>query len=280
MKIAIFINNCPIQSALAYKINDITSIDSIFISHNIINSQFNNKSISYYFKRIVRVPFELPFRLAWNKLKAVYQNQHTILPSDIQQMMVDNINDLEVVEYIKKSKPKLIIVSATTMLKDEIINEANKIGCIILNLHTGVSPYIKGGPNCTNWCLASNYYLIGNTIMTLDSGIDSGAIIATELTILDGDESLFELHHKVFEHGFDLYTRVISSIVKNEIKIKAIPQNDISIKGNLFYTKDWTIFKVIQSYFNFLFKYKNGIKSFKLNNNEKLFPFINKIEKK
>ena len=159
------------------------------------------------------------------------------------------------------------------MVKKEIIDEAKKINCIILNLHTGVSPYIKGGPNCTNWCLANNYYLIGNTVMTLDAGIDSGAIIATECTKLDGNESLFDLHYKVMEHGFDLYVRVISCYVKEKIVLKSISQDDISTKVSLFYTKNWTIAKVIKAYYNYKFFYKEGVKSFTLDDSIKLFPF-------
>ena len=165
------------------------------------------------------------------------------------------------------------------MIKEEIINEAEKVNCLILNLHTGVSPYIKGGPNCTNWCLANNYYLIGNTIMKLDKGIDSGAIIATECTALDGNETLFELHHKVMEHGFNLYVKVISCYVKDKVALKSIPQDNISNKGNLFYTKDWTIFKVIRAYYNFIFLYKKGIQSFKLEAHIQLFPFSCKQSK-
>jgi len=271
MLVSIFVNKCPIQQALVNKISKEVDIDAIFRSENIL--QQKKKTSFYYMKRAVRVPFELPFRSAWEKLKKTYSLQYPDMPIDVKYKYVDNINDEIVINYIKEKKPSLIIVSATTMVKNEIINEAKKINCIILNLHTGVSPYIKGGPNCTNWCLANNYYLIGNTIMTLNAGIDSGAIIATECTKLNGEESLSELHYKVMEHGFDLYTKVIRCYVHDGILPKAIPQNDISTNVSLFYTKDWTITKVIKAYFNYKFFYRKGIKSFKLDDNIKLFPF-------
>ncbi len=271
MIIAVFVNDCPIQVALINKISKEIIIDTVFRSKNILPKK--KKTLFYFAKRAMRVPFELPFRFAWEKLKKTYRKQYPTIPKNIKCQKVDNINDKTVINYIKEKKPGLIIVSATTMIRKEIIDEAEKIGCTILNLHTGVSPYIKGGPNCTNWCLAENYYLIGNTVMKLDQGIDSGAVIATELTKLDGSENLFELHYKVMEHGFDLYTKVIVCIVKNQMPLNAIPQDQICTNGKLFYTKDWTIVKVIKAYFNYKFLYKKGIQSFKLNNEIKLFLF-------
>ncbi|MFK5976788.1 MAG: formyltransferase family protein [Sulfurovum sp.] len=273
MIIAIFTNECPIQNALVYKIIKDIEIDTVFKSRNIINN-LTKKSFLYYLKRLIRIPFEMPFRLAWNRLIKVYHKKYPYISTEVKQYLVNNINDDIVIRYIKERKPELIVVSATTMVKDEIINEAKNINCLILNLHTGVSPYIKGGPNCTNWCLSNNYYLIGNTIMRLDIGIDSGAIIATECTILNGDESLFELHYKVMEHGFDLYLRVISCYRRDKTLLNATSQDDISQNTTLFYTKDWTITKVIKAYYNYKFFYKKGINSFKLDYNIKLFPFV------
>jgi len=278
MIVSVLINNCPIQIALVNKISKEINIDMVFMSKNLLTKK--KKTFFYFIKRVVRIPFELPFRFAWDKLKQMYNQKHPNIPSNIEYQIVNNINSETVLNYIRIKKPSLLIVSATTMIRKEIIREAQKNNSLILNLHTGVSPYIKGGPNCTNWCLANNYYLIGNTIMKLDEGIDSGAIIATEQTKLTGNESLFELHHKVMEHGFDLYIKVITCYVKNKITLNSIPQNSITTKGSLFYTKDWTILKVIKAYYNYLFLYKKGIQSFKLDNQIKLFPFLCENEKR
>ena len=116
--------------------------------------------------------------------------------------------------------------------------------------------------------------------MTIDLGIDSGEIIATELTKLNGEESLFELHHKVMEQGFDLYVRVISFYVKNKIPLKSTLQDTIPTEGNLYYTKDWTIKKVIKAYYNYIFLYKKGIESFLVGDKIKLFPFLYEMRKK
>jgi len=275
MKIAIFTNDCPIQIALVNKINEHVDVDTVFLAKNRIEKTKKRKNkYIYYFLRLVRIPFELPLRMAWDDLKKRYKEQYIEIPKKVTQYYVNNINDESVIKYVKNTKPKLIIVSATTMLKADIISEASKVNCLILNLHTGISPYIKGGPNCTNWCLATNNYLIGNTVMVLDSGIDSGAIIATELTTLTGTESLSELHYRVMEHGFELYIKVINSFVKKNMSFNPIKQAEISTKGDLYLTQDWTIWQVVKAYYNFKVNYPKQFSSYTLRNDIKVFPFV------
>ncbi len=272
MIITAFINNCPIQLALVNRIRQKLILDKVFCAKNIIKDK--KRTLLYFSKRLIRFPFELSFRMAWNELKKTYLQEYTKAKNKITVTMVSNINDRVILEYIKNSKPSLIIVSATTLIQKEIIDEAKKIDCLILNLHTGISPYVKGGPNCTNWCLATNNYLIGNTVMRLDEGIDSGNIIATEQTTLQGNETLFALHHKVMEHGFELYLKVILCYVLEQRELKAIPQDRITEHGQVFYTKEWTISKVIRAYYNYIFFYQKGIQTFVLKDSIQLFPFI------
>ena len=271
MKIVLLIADCPIQLALAAKIHAKTPIHKIFRTGNMIRRKHQN---FYYLKRVIRVPFELPFRLAWNGLKERYRTLYgDIVLEGVENTYVENVNDLSVVEYIRKEKPDLIVVSATTMVKKEIIETAANSGSLILNLHTGVSPYIKGGPNCTNWCLAMREYLIGNTVMILNAGIDSGAILATELTPLNGTESLLDLYFKVMEHGFDLYSRIIECYVRDRWLPRSVPQDEITTEGKLFYTRDWTIFRVVQAYTNYRFRFRKEFPKYVANERVKLFPF-------
>ena len=128
----------------------------------------------------------------------------------------------------------------------------------ILNLHTGLSPYIKGGPNCTNWCIATKqFHLIGNTIMLVDIGIDTGNLVTTELVDFTGDEDLSGIHLKVMEHAHNLYLKAIDKLSKGEhFNIK---QSSIS-KGTTFYTKQWGLKEKINLIKN-LKQFQKSIKS-------------------
>jgi len=266
MKTIIFTNSNPNQIALVNKIYNNIDIEAIVVSKNIIKKKKINK-VSIY-KKVLEALIGLPFRTSWNKIQKKYKNNFSTFPK-IQLYEVNNINDELTETIIKEINPSLIIVSGTNLIKNNIINATNN-KCLIMNLHTGISPYVKGGPNCTNWCLAnSEFHLIGNTIMELDIGIDSGKIITTEQTILDGDESLFELHWKVMEHAHDLYIRAILYYMQND-NIKKIKQNDIT-KGNIYYTKNWTIKQKIKAFINYILFYKKSFKKSVLSTKIKTF---------
>jgi methionyl-tRNA formyltransferase len=152
----------------------------------------------------------------------------------------------------------LVAVSGTNLVGRKIIAEAaSRRG--IVNLHTGISPYVKGGPNCTNWCLATRKFdLIGNTVMWLDPGIDTGNIIATERTPLTGDEDLAELHWKVMEHAHDLYRRAIAKIASGE-PVASVPQSELGT-GPVYYLADWTATQMIKARRNFRTDYREGVR--------------------
>jgi methionyl-tRNA formyltransferase len=150
---------------------------------------------------------------------------------------------------IEEHQPHLVIVSGTNLVGTRTIAAAAGARGI-LNLHTGISPYVKGGPNCTNWCLAEGaFHLIGNTIMWLDIGIDSGAIVATEQTPLTGGETLSELHWKVMEHGHDLYVRTVRQIARGE-EVPFVPQSSVG-EGRTFYAVEWNARRIVQALRNF-----------------------------
>lgn len=187
----------------------------------------------------------------WLRMLGEYDAEFPAFP-DVPVIRVKNVNDAATLEVLEKLAPDLTIVSGTNLVGKKAIRASKKI----VNLHTGISPYVKGGPNCTNWCLAKNWFhLIGNTVMWLDSGIDTGKIIATEQTPLDGGETLFELHRKVMRHAHDLYVRAVRKICDGR-EVPAVPQDKIAA-GTLFYNADWNASARRAALKNFRENYKN-----------------------
>ncbi|MDR3448849.1 MAG: formyltransferase family protein, partial [Alphaproteobacteria bacterium] len=164
------------------------------------------------------------------------------------------VNACTVIELVKAEKPDLVLVSGTDLLRQELIDAIGK-SAKIMNLHTGLSPYLKGGPNCTNWALAlGKFDLIGNTVMWLDDGIDSGNLIATERTPLTGRESLFELHRKVMDHAHELYGRCYAQAVAGN-KLPSVPQAKLA-SGRLFLSREWTGVQMLRALINFYLRYR------------------------
>jgi methionyl-tRNA formyltransferase len=204
--------------------------------------------------RIAALAPGLPFRRAWFGMLRHYDRLYADFPL-APVLDAANVNAPEVLELVARERPELVVVSGTNLLKQPLIDAIKLAGGRIVNLHTGISPYIKGGPNCTNWCLALRRFdLIGNTIMWLDAGIDSGAIIATERTQLTGRESLLELHIAVMDHAHQLYVRCIALLAEGRT-LSSVRQEELG-EGRLFLTRHWTAGAIARALANFRLHYK------------------------
>ncbi len=109
---------------------------------------------------------------------------------------------------------------------------------MLLNLHTGISPYYKGGPNCTLWALSRGEPdMVGATIHVLDPGIDSGDILLSDFTPLEATDSLAEAVCRTVAHGHDMYVRVLRAIAEGR-ELAGVRQADLG-EGRTFFTRQW-----------------------------------------
>tara|TARA_B110001452_G_scaffold266390_1_gene273141 strand:+ start:1537 stop:2349 length:813 start_codon:yes stop_codon:yes gene_type:complete len=244
MKVIILCGKNENQKALVNKIANVACILGIVIEKK------KTKSKTPFFDILMKITNKLFFHKidkSWNLLMEYYSKKFPLWPKS-NQLFVENINYKEVVDYINNLKCDLIIVSGTRLIKKSSLEKFQSTKGII-NLHTGISPYVKGGPNCTNWCIAeNNFHLIGNTIMWIDSGIDSGNILTTERTILTGNENLNQIHIKVMEHAHELYLRSIMAL--NEKKnVPNVKQKNIA-SGKTYLTKEWNFKNKVRLIYN------------------------------
>jgi methionyl-tRNA formyltransferase len=177
-----------------------------------------------------------PFADVWRHLMERSKREHPFDPSS-SVTRVRNVNDDACFAAMQAAQPDLLVVSGTNLVGRRLIGfAAERRG--VVNLHTGLSPYVKGGPNCTNWCLAEGWFhLIGSTVMWLDAGIDTGKIITSARAPLTGDESLRELHWAVLEHAHSMYAEVVSRLAAGD-DLPAVPQAELGA-GRTFYNRQW-----------------------------------------
>lgn len=243
MKIVLWCGSEPNQQALAHKIHQEFPLAGIVIEKKASARKLTLKKI---FEKLTEKIFIPSLDHAWKNLMSEYSRLFKGFPST-RKINVENINSDEAYRFTEQLHPDLILVSGTRLVKDKMLSLHPRIG--ILNLHTGLSPYIKGGPNCTNWCLAANqFHLIGNTVMWIDKGIDSGNILTSEFTSLTGDESLAQLHLKVMNHAHDLYVRAVKFL--SDGKRQSVPQKEIA-EGKTYYTREWTLTQKMNAVKNF-----------------------------
>lgn len=254
MRVLFFCDPHANQRALAHKLAEQIGIDSIVIVRaegKAKPSPFGRRAKNAAL-RLLRFGVGLPLRRAWRGMLAHYEARYPDFPQ-LHRIEVADINQAAVIKLVEERRPDLVLVSGTNLLKQPLISKIQETGKV-MNLHTGISPYVKGAPNCTNWCLALRRFdLIGNTIMWLDAGIDSGNLVATKRTELDGSESLMQLHVAVMEHAHQLYVRCARLSVQGS-DLPSVPQASIA-EGSLFLNKDWTPKQVLKAVTNFRLHY-------------------------
>ena len=255
MKVVILTNRQGNQSALANKIGRHAEVAAVVLSRNIPARQpGRGKRARLLINRVAGRTVGRPFVRTWFDVLAKYDAQYPKWPTG-NIVEVNNVNDDATIDAIERFEPQLVIVSGTNIVGKRAIETAQRAGGIV-NLHTGISPYVRGGPNCTNWCLAKGWFhLIGNTVMWLDAGIDTGNIIATEQTQLDGSETLFELHWKVMEHAHEMYLRTIRNIGEGK-QMPSVSQKDIA-EGSYFDSASWNAAQMLRARNNYHRHYRS-----------------------
>jgi methionyl-tRNA formyltransferase len=270
MRILLWIGNDSVHRALAVKFKNEIDVVGLVIEKK---DKRVRRTFGLMFFKAIEILLFNSVRNSWIRLNNYYAKNYPDLP-DVPILFVKNINSDETSVFSTTLSPDLILVSGTSLINDKTLKVFPSKS--IWNLHTGVSPYIKGGPNCTNWCLATKqFHLIGNTIMWLDLGIDSGNIITTELTEFTEITDLFSLHRDVFEHAHDLYIRAVKLYI-----VGTVPNINQSLlsDGFTYYNREWGLFQIIRAINNFK-KFKNTYDSpseAQKKSNLKLIPLISK----
>ena len=252
LKIVVWCGSAPNHKALANKIAARFQVAGIVVD---TGSPAKKKQKPDLITVLIdRIRFRKIYK-AWQKLLQHYRGKYPGWP-ETEIIKVPGINCNETVIFTNNLQPDLIVVSGTALIKEPLLNVPATVG--IINLHTGLSPYVKGGPNCTNWCIANNTFeLVGNTVMWLNAGIDSGNIITSETIDICQAHDLETAHRIVMEHAHDLYLRTIEYLSASDPPFNSVSQNSLG-KGNLYLTKMWTSAKRR----NLLKNWKNRRKTF------------------
>jgi methionyl-tRNA formyltransferase len=232
-KIVMWCGDAPNHRALANKVHNRFGIAAIVVDHK---KTTRKKKASLVSRIIDRLRFRRIYE-AWKEMMAFYTEKYPGWPGVPIHYAV-SINSDEALDFTMRFQPRLIMVSGTNMVKNKMLSVPTQIG--IINLHTGLSPYVKGGPNCTNWCIANNqWHLVGNTIMWINSGIDSGNIIVSETVDIRSCGSLAEAQKKVMEHAHGLYISAVSYLLEGQAPYTSIPQSELG-EGCLYLTRMWS----------------------------------------
>ena len=233
-RLVMWCGDAPNQRALANKLHKAFGLSCIILDGKVSVVKRSSK-----LERLKNIADKLRFfsiYKAWQNMLKQYHAQFPSWPA-VPMHKLPNINSTEAFDITQAHQPDLVIVSGTSLIKEPLLSLKPRIG--IINLHTGLSPYVKGGPNCTNWCIANgDWHLVGNTIMWLNAGIDTGNIITTENVDIRPAADLTQAQLLVMEHAHDLYLRAVRYLLAAQPPYQSVKQDEIA-KGKLYLTRMW-----------------------------------------
>jgi methionyl-tRNA formyltransferase len=129
------------------------------------------------------------------------------LPADVPCIATPEVNGSQVSRFIREHAPDIILVNGTNLLREGILSLLPEIKLGIINLHTGLSPYSRGG-NCNLFMLLEGHpELVGVTVHHIDKGIDSGDIILSSQLQMEPGDTLEMIDARGFQLGIEMLLR-------------------------------------------------------------------------
>jgi methionyl-tRNA formyltransferase len=131
------------------------------------------------------------------------------------------VKTLEFVELLHGLQPELIVVAAFGQFLSKEILELPKYGCI--NVHASLLPKYRGAAPI-QYAIIKGEKESGVTIMQMDIGMDTGAMLDKVVVPIAENTTMGELHDALREQGATLLLEVIDKIATGTAV--AEPQDD------------------------------------------------------
>ncbi len=127
--------------------------------------------------------------------------------------------DPEFLATLAAASPDVVVVAAYGQILPPALLEIPRFGC--LNIHTSLLPRWRGAAPIA-WALLEGDAETGVTIMRMDAGLDTGAVLAEERTPILPDDTGQTLHDRLAGMGADLIRRVLPDWMEG--RITPVPQ--------------------------------------------------------
>lgn len=126
---------------------------------------------------------------------------------------VPHINHLDVVNLVSELDPDLIAVFGTSLIRGPLLNRG-RLG--IVNLHGGLSPEYRGA-DCTFWALYNGEpEKVGCTLHYIDSGIDTGGLIAHVSPEVCSDDDELSLFWRGVRESANVFAELLKKLADGE----------------------------------------------------------------
>jgi hypothetical protein len=122
----------------------------------------------------------------------------------VPSVRVPSVNDGPATELVQRLAPDVVVVNGTNLLRGPALAAGAPSRFGILNIHTGLSPYSRGGSCNLHAVLHGQLQLVGVTVHHIDAGIDSGDIVLSGRPDVTPEDTIETLDDRSFRLGEDL----------------------------------------------------------------------------
>ena len=143
------------------------------------------------------------------------------LSQNIPVVQPEKMKDPKLLETLRAWEPEVVVVAAFGRILPKPILDLPPKGC--LNVHGSLLPKYRGAAPI-QWAVIQGEVKTGVTIMLMDEGMDTGAILQQEEISIGPDETSGELVPRMAQVGGALLVRTLRGWVAGTIP--PIPQND------------------------------------------------------
>ena len=151
-------------------------------------------------------------------------------PSPVKQVALDHeipvfqpetLKTAEAQKQLADLKPDVMIVAAYGLILPKAVLDIPTHGC--LNIHASLLPRWRGAAPIQR-AIAAGDSETGITIMQMDEGLDTGAMLLKSLTAIDTSDTGGSLHDRLAELGGKAIIEALELLKKGELTGE--PQND------------------------------------------------------
>lgn len=134
---------------------------------------------------------------------------------------VPSVNSDECIDALRRLAPSVVVVNGTRIIAPHVLAS---VDAVFLNTHTGITPLYRG-VHGAYWAYAEgDREHAGVTVHLVDSGIDTGGIVAQAVIEATGRDSFVTYPLLQLASGIPLLKRAVAAAANGELRLQAAPE--------------------------------------------------------
>ena len=139
-------------------------------------------------------------------------------------------------EFLVDQKIDILFVAAYGLILPQQVLEIPTMGCI--NVHASLLPRWRGAAPIQRAIEAGDQQT-GISLMRMDEGLDTGAVLATEKTLIQADETGLSLHNRLSDMGAGMLEKYYEALIDGSLESQAQPGDGVTYARQLTRHESW-----------------------------------------